>query len=330
MSHYLFLFQEHPKLFLSLFLLLNIMPALLLERQCGYLMGTQIISCENAITSIKDVTDLIDIDTNVVIIKGGHSLRISRACHKYEGCKHISTYQISKINDLDIEPDGFSGLSNLVHLRFNDNGLYRLENRVFYGLEKLQHLELTNCSIEHIADKAFEGLKSLEVLDLANNEIKTITPKTFKDLSNLNSLVLYDNQIEKLDLNSLASLVNLHHLDLSNNKLKRIDTRVFNRIPQLTYLYLSFNQIEVVSGNLECANLKFLYIRQNKLQEIKEKFLMFSPNLVDIDLSYNIINKIHPRAFTSLDSLMNLNLRNNSGIKVDQLIFGRQQPFTTI
>ncbi|KAK9753786.1 Leucine rich repeat [Popillia japonica] len=147
-------FNEHPKLFLSLFLLLNIMPALLLERQCGYLMGTQIISCENAITSIKDVTDLIDIDTNVVIIKGGHSLRISRACHKYEGCKHISTYQISKINDLDIEPDGFSGLSNLVHLRFNDNGLYRLENRVFYGLEKLQHLELTNCSIEHIADKA--------------------------------------------------------------------------------------------------------------------------------------------------------------------------------
>ncbi|KRT84096.1 hypothetical protein AMK59_524, partial [Oryctes borbonicus] len=309
-------------LFLLLLLHLNIMPGLLYERKCSYIMGTQIISCENSVTSIKDVTDLIEKDTNVVMIKGGHELRITRTCHRQEGCKHISTYQISRIDDLEIEPDGFAGLTNLLHLKIIDNGLYKLENRVFYGLGKLQRLDLTNCSIESVQDATFEGLRSLESLDLANNEIKSITPKTFKDLSSLASLILYDNKIEKLELDSFSSLVNLNDLDLSNNQLKRVDARVFNKIPQLTYLYLSFNQIEVITGNLQCPMLKFLYVKQNKLKEVREKLLDSSSNLIDIDLSYNNIDKIHRRAFSNLKSLMNLNLKNNTAINVDELIFG--------
>lgn len=292
---------------------------------CTYLMGDQILTCNGDMRSIN-LTNQIQEGTTVVMIKNSDHITLTKDCHKSTKFRQITTYQISGIDDMEIDEGGFDGLSNLQNLKLNDNILYVLKNNVFIGLIQLKKLELINCGIENLEDGAFHSLVHLETLDLSNNHIKVISNHIFKNLRTLTSLSLYHNNVSNLGNECFKDMINLRDIDLTYNKIKYIDTNTFNELPNLSYLYLSNNEITTVRGDFVCPKLKFLYLSKNKLREISETVFGKSQNLMDIDLSFNNIRYISPKTFFNLNELKNLNYKNNNLTNRVELKFENSDP----
>ena len=84
-----------------------------------------------------------------------------------------------KYNELEINGNLFSDLSNLQELYLNDNKLKRIDSVTFKGLTKLE--------IEEIDGKLFSDLSSLKEIYLYNNPLKRIDSVTLKGLRKLNT-----------------------------------------------------------------------------------------------------------------------------------------------
>ncbi|XP_071051119.1 leucine-rich repeat-containing G-protein coupled receptor 6-like [Onthophagus taurus] len=290
------------------FLLLT-MPGLT-SSKCFSTMGKQVVHCTGSITSIKDIYEEIDPTTSVVVVKDLQKFVIDPNEHLHENFKSLTSYQLSRINDLQLNRNAFMGLSNLLIMKFADNNINVLENQIFKGLHSLEILELINCKIKVIDDEAFDGLSNLQSLDLTNNNIKTISKKLFEFTPNLNSLALYKNEINNLDVDCFMYLRKLTTLGLSDNNLQTINAETFNAIPELTYLYVSFNQIDRILGDFKCPKLKFINFNHNNLKDVSRNLFKGSNNLKEIDLGFNQINYIDENAFNYLPYLMHLHLRN--------------------
>ena len=185
-------------------------------------------------------------------------------------------------------------------------------------VENLSKLKFLDISITLVRD--FKPLgkitQQLEGLHLSNLQISDLS--FLKNFTNLKQLVLRANLFG--DITPLTCLNDLEFLDLSQNQ-KITDYRVLSVLSQLKILRLTDNQLTDISFiaslrqliNLEVdknkvqnviplkalSNLKYLNLRENKVENLPWSFLQSLPDLERINLWDNPIKNIPTEIFTS-------------------------------
>lgn len=172
-------------------------------------------------------------------------------------------------------------------------------------------LELSSQNLDEICEC---GNDSIEI-DLSNKNISSIDEDTFKNYTNLRYLDLSNNQLKSFKLSDGATY--LIQLDLSNNMIENLDSLAFNN---LNTLILSRNKLKNLGANLfmNLSKLKYLEIRQNKLEQFNLESIRNSESLRSLDLSSNSIGVVRKGDLKNFRSLV-INFSDNPIIKVGYL-----------
>ena len=121
---------------------------------------------------------------------------------------------------LNLYPDAFHGLYNLVHLELREGKFLGIYEKTFHDLEKLKVLYLDSNDMEQltlrptigwewrwamgdVGPPLFTRLKSLEVLSVNNNKVKKLTAGVFTGLESLRILRINNNSISSVEKHSL-------------------------------------------------------------------------------------------------------------------------------
>lgn len=199
-------------------------------------------------------------------------------------------------------------LRNLNTLKLRNFIVKQLDNYLFKRLNRIEVLSLQFCSIERIEAHAFDSgirnslrelyldgnllqsvpsqallvaqFKQLRVLSLSQNLIKVIASDSFVQTMLINP--------ESMTFNTLSKLVKL---DLSYNGLKQIDQHAFD----------SFN-----------STLEILSLQNNEINSYSLKFVQSLFNLRELNLDFNLINKLTPGLFVNSAKLQQLSMQGNS------------------
>ncbi|XP_014670701.1 PREDICTED: protein flightless-1-like [Priapulus caudatus] len=242
-------------------------------------------------------------------------------------------------------PSNITDLSSLRWLRINKTNLdsvpYQLRN-----LSKLEHLSLVDNDLTNLRGD-LASLSSLRVLNARHNKLKSsnISSEIFA-LEELTVVDFSQNELEKVP-SSLENAKAILVLNLSHNNISTIPNQLFVNCVDILYLDLSYNKLETLPPQLRrLINLQTLVLDNNPMEHfqlrqlpalteltslsmrntqrtnsnIPEK-LDALVNLIELDLSYNEMNRV-PDGLFSMCNLKRLNLGHNrireigSGIEV--------------
>lgn len=150
---------------------------------------------------------------------------------------------------------------------------------------------------------------------MSENDIGHIDNESFKILIEIINLSLSRNSIAQIELFAFTNLRKLTVLDLSDNRLEQssFDSRIFENNEKLTFLDLSRNNfLETFdSPLLKCQHLKTLSIRNSHLSHIHDSFFSGLKNLINLDLSENVLLTLPHKSVMPLKSLKVINLEYN-------------------
>ncbi|XP_014781364.1 toll-like receptor Tollo [Octopus bimaculoides] len=196
----------------------------------------------------------------------------------------------------------------LVLVNFENCGLTYIPEFVA-KFQTLKHFMLDKNNITTIHPNAFAASKSLITLTLSGNKITSLPKFAFKGLDSLEILNLNDNQISIFDENVFLSLSKLSSLDLSTNSL--------NHIPKLPssikLLQLKQNNIKKISSVLNTTkNLEYLVLADNEIEIIENDAFSHLQSLRILNLKNNKITNINKHHFKNLHKLWGLNIAFNS------------------
>uniref|UniRef100_A0A3B3XI39 G-protein coupled receptors family 1 profile domain-containing protein n=1 Tax=Poecilia mexicana TaxID=48701 RepID=A0A3B3XI39_9TELE len=230
-----------------------------------------------------------------------------------------------------VPPEAFKGVCSLRHLWLDDNSLTEIPVTALGSLSSLQAMTLALNQITHIPDYAFTNLSGLVVLHLHNNHIQSMGSRCFEGLQSLETLDLNYNDLQEFPM-AIRTLSKLQELGFHNNNIKAIPERAFVGNPQLQTIHFYENPIQFVGKSAFQFLPKLHTLSLNGATQIQEfpdlkgttrsqndkhncnssKYIEFTLLFFsDSDLSWNTIEWIHPDAFTSLHSLIKLDLTEN-------------------
>uniref|UniRef100_A0A4W4FET5 G-protein coupled receptors family 1 profile domain-containing protein n=1 Tax=Electrophorus electricus TaxID=8005 RepID=A0A4W4FET5_ELEEL len=219
----------------------------------------------------------------------------------------------------------FRNLTNLVVLHLHNNLIQTMGQKCFEGLRSLETLELNFNSLKEFP-VAIHTLAKLQELGFHNNNIKAIPERAFVGNPLLQTIHFYENPIQFVGRSAFQFLPKLHTLSLNGGAeirefpdlkgttslrvltltragLTSLPSDLCQQLPSLRVLELSHNAIEDLPSFYHCTSLQeILYIHTDD-----ESFLVNAYR----DLSWNRIERIHPEAFTTLHSLLKLDLTDN-------------------
>uniref|UniRef100_G3UXX4 Leucine rich repeat containing G protein coupled receptor 5 n=1 Tax=Mus musculus TaxID=10090 RepID=G3UXX4_MOUSE len=233
----------------------------------------------------------------------------------------------------DVPVQAFRSLSALQAMTLALNKIHHIADYAFGNLSSLVVLHLHNNRIHSLGKKCFDGLHSLETLDLNYNNLDEF-PTAIKTLSNLKELHFYDNPIQfvgvsafqhlpelrTLTLNGASHITEFPHLTgtatlesltLTGAKISSLPQAVCDQLPNLQVLDLSYNLLEDLPSLSGCQKLQKIDLRHNEIYEIKGSTFQQLFNLRSLNLAWNKIAIIHPNAFSTLPSLIKLDLSSN-------------------
>ena len=128
----------------------------------------------------------------------------------------------------------------------------------------------------------------------------------------LTTYLIFEFQIEE---SSFEGLVKLKWLSLQDNNILLIPALAVSRLPSLTHLHVEFNRIAALSSELlrsAAPSLVSLGLTRNLVREIPARLFQNFENLVNIELSGNMLASISQYTFAGLeDTLLNLDMSNN-------------------
>lgn len=154
---------------------------------------------------------------------------------------------VSMADIVDIDPDTFTEMDQLLILSLYSNLLTTINPDIFVPLEQLLYL------------------------DLSSNRITELDPLVFAGLENLIYIYLSMNQIEQLDpLIFQGAMYVIGLIDLSQNRIYKLESAIFHNLEELFSLNLNRNQIEVIDAELfrDLVSLEDLSLAYNRLTEI--------------------------------------------------------------
>uniref|UniRef100_A0A8C3QR94 Leucine rich repeat containing G protein-coupled receptor 5 n=1 Tax=Cyanoderma ruficeps TaxID=181631 RepID=A0A8C3QR94_9PASS len=234
-----------------------------------------------------------------------------------------------------VPPNCFNGLVSLRHLWLDDNSLTEIPVHAFRSLPALQAMTLALNKIHYIPDYAFGNLSSLVVLHLHNNRIYSLGKKCFDGLHSLETLDLNYNSLDEFPT-AIRTLTNLKELGFHSNNIKSIPERAFVGNPSLITIHFYDNPIQLVGKSAfqhlpelrtltlngasqltefpdltGTTSLESLTLTGAQITSLPKSACDQLPNLQVLDLAWNKIKIIHPNAFSSLPSLIKLDVSSN-------------------
>ncbi|XP_063162028.1 transforming growth factor beta activator LRRC32 [Candoia aspera] len=197
----------------------------------------------------------------------------------------------------------------LQYLSLAENSITHISQSIFQGSPELVEVNLHNNMVMEIEEGAFESLLHLSKLNLSMNSLTCITEFNLKQLEVLD---LSRNSIESFHSTRSQEEFNLIWLDLSENKLLRFP--VLPQVNKLAYLNLTRNIMQFVMVGLP-SDVEYQWqdrpqdhLGQDQKTNSPSPYL---PALLSLDLSYNEIQSIPSKFFTSMFTLQFLNLSKN-------------------
>ena len=270
----------------------------------------------------------------------------------------IEALSLKYLSIFTISPQAFEeDHTNLRELSLSRNLLDEVPTDALAILHKLQKLDLSFNNISIIRNGSFLNLSSLTELILTGNQLHTIEDNGFSGVkSSLRYLRLNKNpslkgspqiaafpQLSTLDLSqcSLGNLtmaltfgyrqISLSVLNLKNNNIHFIDPIAFQNA-DIKYLYLDDNHIqEICSGMfVTLKNMYSLYLSKNKINVISQDCFRNMSSLKVLDLSSNNLSRIINHAFIRLPNLLSLKLDDNTLNSLDVLTFVGLKSLTSL
>lgn len=204
----------------------------------------------------------------------------------------------------------FAHVIYLNHLKELTAGLYSkkwpstLNPYIFY-----------NFSDHHLISTSISIAKSVEILNLSGNDIAIVERESFKNLKAIINLSLSRNTIAQIDIFAFIDLEKISVLDLSDNRLEQIsfDNGMLESNEKLTFLDLSKNNFMTTfdSPFLISNSLEILALRNSKISHIFDSFFSELQNLMNLDLSENLLITLSVAAVKPLRKLHVINLEYN-------------------
>ncbi|XP_049739852.1 leucine-rich repeat-containing G-protein coupled receptor 5 isoform X1 [Elephas maximus indicus] len=241
------------------------------------------------------------------------------------------TLALNKIHHI---PDyAFGNLSSLVVLHLRNNRIHSLGKKCFDGLHSLETLDLNYNNLDEFPT-AIKTLANLKELGFHSNNIKSIPEKAFVGNPSLITIHFYDNPIQfvgrsafqhlpelrTLTLNGasqitefpdLTGTASLESLTLTGAQISSLPQTVCDQLPNLQVLDLSYNRLEDLPSFSVCQKLQKIDLRHNEIYEIKVETFWQLHSLRALNLAWNKIAIIHSNAFSTLPSLIKLDLSSN-------------------
>ncbi|XP_041770099.1 carboxypeptidase N subunit 2-like [Anopheles merus] len=221
----------------------------------------------------------------------------------------------------------------------NLNGLQieEVDTNAFAYTHTIQELYMGFNAIRYLPPYVFQNVPSLTVLVLERNDLSSLPRGIFHNTPKLSVLSMSNNNLERIEDDTFQATTALQYLQLSSNRLTHVDLSL---IPSLFHVNVSYNllstlaipiavkeldashnSINVIRGpvNVELAILK---LQHNNLTDTA--WLLNYPGLVDVDLSYNQLEKITIHHFVTMQRLERLYVSNNRLVALD--LYGRAIP----
>ena len=275
---------------------------------------------ENAFNDVTNCEGIVHVDEEEpfrVSNKQPQALQTILGLDKRKSINSFSlrNCQLKTSDDFEI-PANFQKLE---HFDLRSNMLDRVNLRWFQSMNTLQSLYLSNNRVESLDhDSLFANCPNLERLDLSANLLRSISRRLFHGLYNLKRLNLSDNpELSRIDDGLFRSLFSLTEVNLSGNNIKQLnlqrlfkschfickldlsrnqlDSQTFQyeklgNLVQLESLDLSDNQLEDFEFVRDMDDLRFLMLKNNKIESIEKdgvNILGRLRSLQELDLSGN-------------------------------------------
>ena len=228
----------------------------------------------------------------------------------------IATFNL-KNNDIATVESGFFWEST--HLEILDlslNGLMEFNPYESGISSSILQLYLEYNQIPGFQDGSLAGLIHLETLQLDYNNLTTFDIGRLtseQGLPRLLNLHLAGNQIVTMPSNSFLSS-NLTIFGIGENNKSYISSNYFTNISQVATLNLNSTSLtEMPHFNVTLASLKVFILSNNNIKSLNlsVEYASKIPEIVELDVSFNILSNITGHMDTTLNKLEILNLKNN-------------------
>ncbi|KAL2776026.1 leucine-rich repeat-containing G-protein coupled receptor 5 isoform 3 precursor [Daubentonia madagascariensis] len=203
----------------------------------------------------------------------------------------------------------FDGLHSLETLDLNYNNLDEFPTAI-RTLSNLKELGFHSNNIRSIPEKAFVGNPSLITIHFYDNPIQFVGRSAFQHLPELRTLTL-NGASQITEFPDLTGTANLESLTLTGAQISSLPQTVCDQLPNLQVLDLSYNLLEDLPSFSVCQKLQKIDLRHNEIYEIKVDAFLQLLGLRSLNLAWNKIVIIHPNAFSTLPSLIKLDLSSN-------------------
>lgn len=229
----------------------------------------------------------------------------------------LMTLDLSHNRLTNLQPQMLANLPALTFIDLSMNHRISLQNKQGEYVESttLKRIDLSHCNMDNIE---LEGFPALMTAILKGNMIRQLTRESFVNTKMLERLDLSENSVNSIDVNAFKKLKHLKNLDLSINMVPRIERDTFKDNELLTKLDLSRNAISrfnrITAPSLTHLNMSFCQI-----MSIDPDAISGLPELVQLDVSHNLINEI-PDALSS-ENLQTLDLSMNRMINIREGTF---------
>ncbi|XP_011208883.2 uncharacterized protein LOC105230016 [Bactrocera dorsalis] len=286
----------------------------------------------------------------------GNDLSVMSNVHFLLNSSSIEELDLSRNNLMELHPQAFSKLYNVVYINLSQNNLEKIPDHVFDSVETIEELDLSYNALKTLPANVFNrttlailhlkynsitgdlhfGNDDLQQLDLSFNNIKHIHHGMFDRMTGLTNLNLKGNGITKIQADSFLALKRLRHIDLSINDLDQVSSMIFYKNSELDVIRLNDNprlsQLPT-DGFLSYNGLftvYFLDISNCAIGALGHKTFSTMPHLATLKLAWNNINNLERDTFTSLNKLTELDLSNNLIARLDELLFMNNNELTKL